>query len=183
MRLPIAHDFRGQPVPASHRAEFTLQRMAAEWRIAIDAPYFGDPAPPGPAGPTDRLWEYEVSELFIAAADEHYLEIELSPHGHHLVLQLAGVRQVVQKLLPLDYEVRIELAQSAPLSGEPCGRYHGLARIPHALLPTGAQRVNAYLIHGSEALRCYHAHAAVAARGGEPSDFHRLGSFVPLRFD
>lgn len=167
--LEIAHDFRGQPVPPAQVASVHLARDGATLCIEVDAPYFADPAPAGPKGPTDRLWEYEVCELFIADAAEHYLEIELSPHGHHLALELAGVRNVVRSRLPIDYSVRIE-AQ---------GRYRGSARVPWAYLPSSPTRVNAYLIHGLGEARRYHAHAPART---EVADFHRLESFVPVQF-
>jgi hypothetical protein len=36
-----------------------------------------------------------------------YIEIELGPHGHHLVLLLDGVRNAVAKLLPIKYNAAI----------------------------------------------------------------------------
>jgi hypothetical protein len=147
--------------------------------VDVDAPFFGDPAPQQPIGPTDRLWEYEVSELFIADDAEHYLEIELSPHGHHLVLELQGARNVVRARLPIAYAVSI----ASPLPGDAArgvqGRYRGQARVPAKYLPAQPTRANAYLIHGTGAARAYHAHSPPM---GETPDFHRLASFVPMHF-
>ena len=36
-----------------------------------------------------------------------YVEIELGPHGHHIVLFLDGVRNAVAKLLPIQYDAVI----------------------------------------------------------------------------
>jgi hypothetical protein len=164
--LRIAHDWQGRALPPEQCAELTLQLGADYLEIAVDAPYFADPAPPGPVGPTDRLWEYEVCELFIADLGEHYLEVELSPHGHHLVLELRGVRKVVRSGLPIAYQVTCSR-----------GRYQGRARVPRSYLPEGAARANAYLIHGAASARSYYAHSPPR---GEAPDFHRLASFVPL---
>lgn len=164
--LRIAHDWAGRALPPEHCAELKLQLRADELEIALDAPYFADPAPPGPVGPTDRLWEFEVCELFIADAGEHYLEVELSPHGHHLVLELRGVRNIVRSGLPITYRVAC--------AG---GRYRGSARVPRSYLPEGAARANAYLIHGAGNERSYCAHSPPL---GAAPDFHRLASFVPL---
>jgi len=173
MRLAIAHDFRGEPLPAVHRAELLLTRVPAALCIEVDAPYFGDPPPAGPPGPTDRLWEHEVVELFIADAGEQYLEVELGPHGHHLVLVLSGVRQCSRAQLPLDYQATIV---QAPGTAEP-GRFRGVAAVPWDYLPRAAARVNAYAIHGQGERRRYHAHSPPR---GEVADFHQLGCFVPL---
>jgi hypothetical protein len=175
--LPIERDFRGGVLPAAHRAQIGVQRAADALIVELDAPYFGDPAPPGRAGPTDRLWEYEVAELFIADAGDRYLEIELSPHGHHLVLELHGVRRVVRAQLPIAYTVQIDRVQ-LPAHPELLGRYRGEARIPLEYLPAAPTRGNAYLIHGVAANRCYCAHNPPL---GETPDFHRLESFVTLR--
>jgi hypothetical protein len=178
-QLCIERDFRGKVLPAAHHAQIGVARAAGSLIVELDAPYFGDPAPAGEAGPTDRLWEYEVAELFIADAEDRYLEIELSPHGHHLVLELHGVRRVVRSQLPIAYTVHIdETRQSA--HPELQGRYRGRARIPLEYLPAAPTRVNAYLIHGVAANRCYCAHSPPR---GEVPDFHRLDSFVSLRLD
>lgn len=164
--LRIAHDFRGSALPPGQQAEVLLCVRGSVLEIMVDAPYHADPAPPGPAGPTDRLWEYEVCEVFIADEGDHYLEVELSPHGHHLVLELRGVRQPVRSGLPIAYQV----ARSE-------GRYRGTARVPLDYLPEGASRANAYVIHGVGSARSYCAHSPTL---GDVPDFHRLERFVPL---
>jgi len=174
--LPIEHDFRGQLLPEAERSVVQLSRNAKELLIRVSAPFFGDAAPAAAVGPTDRLWEHEVVEVFIADDAEHYLEVELSPHGHYLVLELNGVRRVVRSLLPIDYAARIEGAGTTR-----SGRFIGEARVPLAYLPVPARRVNAYAIHGPALQRCYCAHSAPNGQGGDVADFHRLGSFVPLR--
>jgi hypothetical protein len=180
MELAIAHDYRGLPLPAADCARVLLAREPACLRIEVDAPYFGDPAPAGPAGPTDRLWEHEVVEVFIADAAQHYLEVELSPHGHHLVLELSGVRHILRGQLPIDYYATITPPTPQTL-GHARSRFQGVARLPWAYLPQAATRVNAYAIHGQGAQRCYHAHSPPCAVGEAP-DFHRLACFVPWAF-
>lgn len=133
------------------------------WRLSVDAVFHGDPPPGAPPGPTDRLWEHEVVELFLVGEGERYTEIELGPHGHHLVLQLEGVRNVVRSLLPITYTTRIE-----------GGRWWGEAQVDASLIPP-PRRWNAYAIHGRGARRTYCA--AVPVPGAQP-DFHRLGCFA-----
>ena len=180
--MSIAHDFRGWPLPAHECATLRFGLVRQELVVEVDAPYFADVAPATPVGATDRLWEYEVCELFIADAGERYLEVELSPHGHHLVLQLDGVRNVIQSGLPIAYSATIMAtadAHSAVADAAHQPRYRGRARMPAAYLPARPSRVNAYLIHGAGAGRAYHAHSPPL---GETPDFHRLGCFVPVRW-
>lgn len=142
--------------------------MARGLRITVDAPYHGDPPPAGPPGPTDGLWDFEVVELFVvgAADDEgrpRYTEIELSPHGHHLVLELAGERNIVRRLLPLEYR--------AVVDGK---RWSGEAILEGRFLPPPPYRGNAFAIHGRGAGRRYLAATPVP---GERPDFHRVTCF------
>ena len=65
MRLELASTWDGQPARDSERATLTLSATPDALHIAVDAPYHGDPPPPGAPGPCWRLWEHEVVELFI----------------------------------------------------------------------------------------------------------------------
>ncbi len=42
----------------------------------------------------NKLWEYSVSEIFMARADDHekYIEVELNHLGHHIFLCFSGIR-------------------------------------------------------------------------------------------
>mgnify|MGYP003782307431 CR=1 FL=1 len=166
MRLSIERDWEGLTVPEIERAWIQCSRRGEQLAIEFEAAYFADPPPPCAAGPTPGLWDHEVIELFLADAAEHYLELEFGPHGHHLALELQGVRQVVRQGLPLRYTPTIEGS-----------RYRGVAEVPMSYLPGEVTRGNAYVIHGVGAGRRYLAHAPVP---GSRPDFHRLGCFVPL---
>jgi len=166
VQISIDNTWDGQSAHASEIARLTLSAEPGVLRIDVDAPFHADPAPAHPVGPTWGLWDYEVVELFLLGPDGRYTEIELGPHGHHLVLQLHGVRSVTARELPLDYAVRVQ-----------GGRWTATARIERALLPPGPRRLNAYAIHGSGAARRYLAHAPAP---GPAPDFHRLDSFRPV---
>lgn len=148
--------------------------------LRLEAPFYDDPQPPGPVGPTPELWNHEVVELFLVgsapdsgiegtSADDRvpYCELEMSPWGHYLFLRLEGVRQVVQEALPLPYRAR---------------RGHeiwwGEAFIPQRWLPPPPHRINAFAIHGQEGQRQYHA--ATAVPGVDP-DFHQPEHFPSIR--
>lgn len=167
MRLEIASTWDGQPAGADEIVSLTLSATPAALRVEIDAPFHGDPPPPGAPGPCWRLWEHEVVELFVVGANEHYTELELSPHGHHLLLRLEGTRQVVEKLLPLDFSAHIQHT-----------RWQGCALLPWALLPPQPQRGNAFAIYGHGTHRRY---LAASPLPGPAPDFHQLSRFPALR--
>ncbi len=75
--------------------------------IQLIAPYFKNEPPPCPSGSTWGLWQYEVVEVFLVWENHQYLEIEMGPHGHHLVLGLDGIRQIKQAFIPVNYEAQI----------------------------------------------------------------------------
>ncbi len=166
MRLCIARTWDGRPVEPAEQAVLELEVDATSVRLTVDAPYHGDPRPPASPGRLDRLWEHEVVELFLLGADDRYLEVELGPHGHYLVLVLAGRRQVERQALLIEY--------AAEITGR---RWRGWARLPRAYLPPRVERGNAYAIHGVGAARRYLACFPVP---GERPDFHRLEAFGPL---
>jgi hypothetical protein len=115
------------------------------------------------------LWNHEVVELFVLGVGEPapYLEVEVGPHGHHIVLELRGARQVARSHLPLDLRV-----------DRSAGRWTAVARIPRSYLPPGANRANAYAIHGVGAERRYLAWSPVP---GPVPDFHRIEHFPEVR--
>src|SRR5688500_8859238 len=111
-RLSIAQDWQGHPLAPAQHATLALRLVQRALLVTIDAPYYGDPAPAGPPGSTPRLWEHEVVDLFVAGpgpADAvPYTELELSPCGHYLVLQLAGARRIVSEGMAVRTRCRIE---------------------------------------------------------------------------
>ncbi len=170
MEVWIARTWQGDALPAAERARLELAGHEAGLAVTVEAPFYGDPPPPARPGPTDRLWEFEVVELFVAGpgarSEMAYTEIELSPHGHHLVLRFVGVRNAIERALPLDYAARREGA-----------RWRGRARVPADYLPPRPWRINAYALHGSGPARRYLA--AHPVPGAQP-DFHRPECFVAL---
>ncbi len=164
--IAIARTWDGAPVKPDEAVTIELSRDARAWRIDVDAPFHDDPAPGAAPGPVMGLWEYEVVELFVLGSGEHYLEIELGPHGHHLVLELRGRRKVVRSALAIEFE-----------TARRGDRWRGRASVAAEAVPADATHFNAYAIHGTGEQRRYLAHAPVP---GNAPDFHQLDCFVPL---
>jgi hypothetical protein len=165
-RMPIEQTWDGSPIGPRERVDVTLRLESDAVVIEIDAPFHGDPPPPSRPGPTEGLWDYEVVEVFLLGREERYLEVEMGPLGHHLVLQLRGARRVERSGLPLDYRAEIRDR-----------RWRGVARVPVSWLPPDVDRANAYAIHGQGGNRRYLAWRPVP---GVEADFHRLDCFGHL---
>lgn len=142
--------------------------------VEIDAPFYNDTAPEASPGPFDKLWEYEVVELFLlSSTTKHYIELEFSPHGHYLVLLLTDERQVLKTMLTLPW-FYTNITEN--------GRWYGQALIPQAHLPANIDRFNAYAIHGKDEQRTYQALYPAPSNSTKP-DFHRLELFQPINFE
>lgn len=166
IRLAICRTWDGQPADPGEHAAVDLRLVDGGLVLRVEAPDHGDPRPAGPPGPTPGLWEHEVVELFLCGPGERYLEVELGPGGHHLVLLLDGVRQVTDQAMPLDVR----------WSRTP-GRWAAETVLPAAWLPPRPWRANAYAIHGTGPTRRYLACHPVP---GLAPDFHQPGAFPPL---
>ena len=166
MELRISQTWDGGACLPEEEVQIHLSASPSQLSIRIRAPYHGDPPPPTQPGPTDFLWDYEVVELFILGDGERYTEIEMGPHGHYLVLQLAGRRNAVRRCLPMDYASQIDGI-----------RWEGRASIPRELLPPSPAHINATAIHGQGSQRRYLSWAPLP---GPHPDFHRLEGFGPL---
>jgi hypothetical protein len=158
----------GTPVGADEVVHLRLEGTDDHLLLHVDAPFHGDPPPPGPPGPTWKLWNHEVVELFILGPGHPrpYLEVEVGPHGHHIVLELLGARNVVASGHPLDVTTTRE--------GE---RWRATARIPRGWIPIGADRLNATAIHGVRPDRRFLSWQVLP---GDGPDFHRIDHFAPV---
>ncbi|MEZ4235586.1 MAG: hypothetical protein R3F59_05360 [Myxococcota bacterium] len=168
--LVIGHRWDGAVLPTAGRSSLRIGWADDALQIEVDAAFGGSAPPPGPAGPTAKLWEHEVVELFVVGDAEdpvRYTEIELSPHGHHLVLQLEGVRNIVAEQLPLRW------VAPPVVEGD---RWRAVAAVGRALLPARPVRCNAYRVAGAGPTRTWEAMVAVP---GDKPDFHQLDRFAP----
>ena len=167
MEIEFDSQWNGAPGETGEGAKIKVSKDGSLMRIEVEATLYNDPKPTAQPGPCDRLWEYEVVELFIAGVGEQYLEIEMGPHGHYLVLGLQGERNIVERCIMVDYR-----------TVHAHGRGRGVGFLHLTLLPRGPHRVNAYSIHGEGDNRRYLAWRPVP---GEKPDFHQLESFEPIR--
>ncbi len=179
LRFTIARTF---DAVAAHRHEHVRcelrTRADGGLRWSLDAPCHDDPPPghaagqPLPAGSTPGLWNFEVVELMLLGDDNRYLEVEVGPHGHFLVLQLHGVRRVVETGLPLALQI-----DRPPFNAEEAPRWRATVDLPASLLPIGVSRFNAFAIHGEGEARRY---LALSPAGGKIADFHVLDTFLTI---
>lgn len=169
MRIDVNTLWDGRRASSGEAVTVTLQSTHNGLVIHVDAPHHNDPIPDSPPGPVDGLWEYEVVEVFVAGPGEPvpYTEIEIGPHGHHLVLTLRGVRQATHRCVPLSVE----------LSGD-ASRWRARALVDEEWLPPRPWRVNVTAIHGVGAERRYLSSVPLA---GEAPDFHQPDAFMPFR--
>lgn len=176
MEFNIKYTWDGLPV-RHEPVTVTLKSMKEGLLMEVKAPFFGDPpAPPGePRQAFLGLWDYEVVEaFFLCDKSKQYLEVELCPHGQHLVLLLSGRKNAWKQELALECDVTRKGT-----------RWEGRAVIPWSYFPPDVDRFNAYAIHGSGELRTYEAlypvpQSEIAA--GQQPDFHRLEYFKPFSF-
>lgn len=166
LRIRIDRRWSGEPAADGEVVDLWLRSSEAGLSVRFEAPFFDDPAPPHPVGPCPGLWGFEVVELFLLGADERYLEVEVGPRGHHLLLELHGERNLQREGMQMRYDAELDN-----------GRWSGRFALPTSLLPPGLRRYNAYAIRGVGASRRYFA--AYPGHGARP-DFHRLTTFAEL---
>uniref|UniRef100_A0A3P9MV96 Chromosome 4 open reading frame 33 n=1 Tax=Poecilia reticulata TaxID=8081 RepID=A0A3P9MV96_POERE len=175
-------------------------------RMEVSGPFFNDPESPAgePGIPFPGLWDYEVVEsFFLDSTKENYLEVELCPHGQHLVLLLSGVGNafyVGQKSIsPIffpeilyaswvtSYSNCLLLQQQLPIDFTTTklgDRWTGEAVIPWTYFPPNVDKMNSYAIHGSGAARTYEALYPIPKADiveGQQPNFHRLEYFQNFR--
>jgi hypothetical protein len=164
--LTILNHWNGEPCATSRPVDIHLVIKKDSLGIRLISPFYDNPAPPQSENRCKGLWNYEVVELFVAGPETDYLEIELNPHGHYLVLSMNGIRQPSSETLLIDYNAEIK-----------GNTWVGEAVIPIHLLPREPRRINAFAIHDVEGGRRYLASTPVP---GEAPDFHQPKTFPPM---
>ena len=167
-RFEIERTWAGEPLEVSATVYVDF------YGVRVDAPFFGQDVRPEGHGRHPRLWEHEVVEVFLAEGRDDtspYIEIEVGPFGHWLVLGFTGYRRAV----PLD---EVVVGYDAVIEGD---RWRGHLKLEstwwHEVLER-SRHGNAFAIHQLSTRRYC---AAFGPDEGRPPDFHHLGTYRTLR--
>lgn len=164
----VGHTWDGIELAEQDRASVKVEWLEnGDLRILVDAPFANDPPPDCESTECWELWNFEVMELFLMGAGDPapYTEVEISPWGNHLVLQLLGTRNAIATELPLEI-VSVERGET---------RWTAEAILSADLIPAGDLLVNAYRVSGVEPDRYYHVMTPMV---GEVPDFHHINQFI-----
>lgn len=173
----IVNTWNNYSIPEHQYVWIRLQYTSGcDLNIMVYSPFYNDPVLPDWSKNPDRfdkLYNYETVELFLLnSKDEHYLEIEMSPRGQFLLLELKGYRNVIRNDIKLkDYKVTINNKH-----------WFATAIVDKKDLPNGIDKFNAYSIFGTEPYRNYLALFPAPKNNIHYSkpDFHRLELFQPI---
>ena len=144
-----------------------VELTEAGLHISVSSLCYADEVPstdPDRQKGTWGLWDYEVVELFLVGENGHYTEIEMGPHGHHIVLQLDGPRSIVCKEIPMQWEPLIQ-----------DGQWVGRGFVDKKWLPEKIVRANAFTIHTVNGKRRYCCYTPLP---GPQPDFHQPDRFA-----
>ena len=168
----IEKTWNGAPALAHEVVLVGLESTEGRLVVHVDAPFHDDPPPAGGGGRTDRLWEYEVVEVFLLGAGDRYLELEIAPE-RYLFLEFSGSRKRIADDVP---EVRWSTQVHPPTTQAP-PRWSARLTIPKAQLPPGPLRWNAFAAHGrGDDRRLLALHPSDL----QAPDFHALRFYAPL---
>ena len=159
---------------------FSLSFECDKVILEVEAPFYDDPKPDSSGGRMnlDGLWDFEVVELFIKGAHDKYLEIELGPHGHFLLLVCDGYRQCFHRGID-------PIAYTAKISGN---RWKGVLEFspellpPMSAVPAAPLSFNAFAVHSKPQGRIYATLFPPEKAEGDylVPDFHRLELVHPF---
>ncbi len=167
--LVVQHLWNGEANPRPDLwARFALSKTAEGLLVTATMPTtLAERIPNAPENTrVDNLWEYSVAELFLAKNDKEYLEIEIGPCGHYLVLGFKDVR-----VRSNEYK---DFAPTIVTHNDQSVLTHTFL-IPTALLPNPITRACAFVISGDVFL-------SSAPLPGEEPNFHQPSHFPPINF-
>lgn len=166
--LPIERLWDGTPCADSRRhGRVELGALAEGLELAASGSLASPPripvAPPGSR--VAGLWEYDVVECFLAGGSGEYLEVELGPGGHFLVLSFSAPRVRRDEHRGLQLPVELEHSDD---------RWRARIVLDWALVPSPLAALNAFAILDA-------THLAFAPLPGPAPDFHQPARFPAVR--
>ncbi|XP_046655409.1 uncharacterized protein LOC124348996 isoform X2 [Daphnia pulicaria] len=168
----IATSWKGKELLSNETVDLHVQLDASLTNLILNvsAPFYNDPAPEKTnGGPFADLYKYEVVHLYLLGyPDLKYLEIELGPWGHYLVVFWNGYYNKVGSLdSPLKY--------SFNRFGS---HWNGSATIPLTYLPPRVYAMNAHSTHGADEKRQSNSLYPVPEGSNQSSpDYHNLKNY------
>ena len=163
----INKEWDGTPLPQNDSIYIEIELQDDGLAFYASAKCYEDTPPPTESDSekgTWELWNYEVVELFFVGENGEYTEVEVGPHGHHLVLTLDAPRSIVEKEIPMLWR---------PIrSGDHWG---GIGLLAYTWLPEKIVRFNAFAIHTTGGKRRYCCHTPLP---GPQPDFHQPDRFA-----
>ena len=165
--IVIQHEWDGTPLIEERWIYLSVIEMDIGMKLEVDAPFYSNPAPesfPNSLVGSWELWNYEVVELFLVGDNGHYTEVEVGPHGHHLILRLDAPRSIIDKEHPMIWKSTIEGS-----------RWKGEGFILNAVLPDRIDRINAFGIATINGERKYSSYTPLP---GPKPDFHQPHRFT-----
>ena len=162
--LQIENAWDGTAVAEYSSSRVELRLTEHGLNLHFSGPLMGDPAPEEPPGRLWGLWNHEVLECFIVGPDSNYLEVEVGPHGHFLILCLHGVRTIVNDAVPAQLQWHTAAG----------GIWSVSVVVGHEHLPSLPWKMNAFAIYGATP-RTFLASTPVP---GDGPDFHRISQYT-----
>ncbi|XP_032794729.2 uncharacterized protein LOC116931257 [Daphnia magna] len=165
----IASSWNGKALSPSESVDLHIQLDASSRNLVLNvsAPFYDDRAPEeANGGPFADLYNYEVVHLYLLSyPDFKYVEIELGPWGHYLVVFWNGYYNKVGNLVSL---LKYTVNRNA-------SRWTGSALIPLIYLPPKVYLMNAHSSHGVDAKRQWNSLYPVPSNSNQTSpDYHAL---------
>lgn len=152
------------------KADVSLGFKKSGLFIRIEAPVLHNQSIPNvPMGSrVDKLWTFDVVEIFLVGPGHKYLEIELGAGGHYLILGFDSIRNKSNDFLYFEPVIHFSKTNEKTWVSE--------TEIPWSIIPENLRAMNAFVIASGQFL------ALSPLPGAEP-DFHQPDFFPTLFID
>ncbi len=165
IHLPINNQWDGSACPDDRlRADVSISQSKEGLRVRAEMPVLHDQRVPRAQKGTrvDKLWTFDVVELFLVGPGHRYLELELGAGGHWLLLGFDRIRHREN-----DYEHLKPLFRFWKTEQK---TWVSQIVIPWELVPENLRALNAFIIAAGKYL-------AFSPLPGNKPDFHQPDCF------